>query len=197
MAVSGGGSQIMIDKVLRVVWRECCWDPITMRGTGNVGAGKRADTGDGAKRVPPRVQHSAILSKPGSKNTIRRCRRSTSRSTIYCNCGWPPLPLMWAGCRKSPKTSTASVPNLGRRSDRRDTRVIAGRPDGAISVALVEACRPVVAALHAPMREELFLAIAGGGATRNRRRDRTCADRGPQRLSRPPCRGGPGLYDSP
>ena len=44
---------------------------------------------------------------------------------------------------------------------------IAGRPDWAISVALVEARRPVVAALHAPISEELFLAVAGAGATRN------------------------------
>ena len=44
---------------------------------------------------------------------------------------------------------------------------IAGRPDWAISVALVEARRPVVAALYAPVSEEFFLAIAGAGATRN------------------------------
>jgi myo-inositol-1(or 4)-monophosphatase len=44
---------------------------------------------------------------------------------------------------------------------------IAGRPDWTISVALVEARRPVVAALYAPVSEELFLAVAGAGATRN------------------------------
>jgi myo-inositol-1(or 4)-monophosphatase len=44
---------------------------------------------------------------------------------------------------------------------------IAGRPDWAISVALVEAGRPIVAALYAPVWEELFLAVAGAGATRN------------------------------
>lgn len=44
---------------------------------------------------------------------------------------------------------------------------IAGRPDWTISVALVEAGRPVIAALYAPVSEELFLAIAGAGATRN------------------------------
>jgi myo-inositol-1(or 4)-monophosphatase len=44
---------------------------------------------------------------------------------------------------------------------------IAGRPDWTISVALVEARRPVVAALYAPASEELFLAVAGAGATRN------------------------------
>ena len=44
---------------------------------------------------------------------------------------------------------------------------IAGYPDWAVSVALVEASRPVVAAIYAPLSEELFLAVAGGGATRN------------------------------
>jgi myo-inositol-1(or 4)-monophosphatase len=44
---------------------------------------------------------------------------------------------------------------------------IAGRPDWAISVALVEARRPIVAALYAPISEEFFLAVAGAGATRN------------------------------
>jgi myo-inositol-1(or 4)-monophosphatase len=44
---------------------------------------------------------------------------------------------------------------------------IAGRPDWTISVALVEGSRPVVAGLYAPVSEELFLAVAGGGATRN------------------------------
>src|SRR5215467_5963706 len=44
---------------------------------------------------------------------------------------------------------------------------IAGRPDWTISVALVEARRPVVAAFYAPASEEFFLAVAGAGATRN------------------------------
>ena len=44
---------------------------------------------------------------------------------------------------------------------------IAGREDWSISVALVEAGRPVVAAVLAPATDELFLAVAGGGATRN------------------------------
>src|SRR5258707_2253028 len=44
---------------------------------------------------------------------------------------------------------------------------IAGRPDWTISVALVETRRPIVAALYAPMSDELFLAVAGAGATRN------------------------------
>jgi myo-inositol-1(or 4)-monophosphatase len=44
---------------------------------------------------------------------------------------------------------------------------IAGRADWSISVALVEDGRPVAAALYAPVTDELFLAVAGGGATRN------------------------------
>ena len=44
---------------------------------------------------------------------------------------------------------------------------IAGREDWSVSVALVVDGRPVVAALFAPVTDELFLATAGGGATRN------------------------------
>jgi myo-inositol-1(or 4)-monophosphatase len=44
---------------------------------------------------------------------------------------------------------------------------IAGRPDWTISVALVEGGRPIVAALHAPVSEEFFLAVTDGGVTRN------------------------------
>jgi myo-inositol-1(or 4)-monophosphatase len=44
---------------------------------------------------------------------------------------------------------------------------IAGREDWSVSVALVIDARPVIAALYAPVTEELFLAVAGGGATRN------------------------------
>ena len=50
---------------------------------------------------------------------------------------------------------------------------IARRPDWTISVALVEGDRPVVAALYAPVSEELFLAVAGAGATRNGARIKT------------------------
>jgi myo-inositol-1(or 4)-monophosphatase len=46
---------------------------------------------------------------------------------------------------------------------------IAGRPDWTISVALVEAGRPVVAALFAPVSGEFFRAAAGTGATCNGR----------------------------
>lgn len=44
---------------------------------------------------------------------------------------------------------------------------MAGREDWSVSVALVEAGRPVVAALFAPATDEMFVAVAGGGATRN------------------------------
>jgi myo-inositol-1(or 4)-monophosphatase len=44
---------------------------------------------------------------------------------------------------------------------------IAGRPDWTISVALVEDGRPVLAALYAPVTEDMFLALRGQGATRN------------------------------
>jgi myo-inositol-1(or 4)-monophosphatase len=44
---------------------------------------------------------------------------------------------------------------------------LAGLPDWAISAALVSAGRPAVAALYAPVTDELFLGIAGGGATCN------------------------------
>ena len=44
---------------------------------------------------------------------------------------------------------------------------IAGRADWSISVALVEAGRPRLAALFAPASEEMFLAMHGEGATLN------------------------------
>ncbi len=44
---------------------------------------------------------------------------------------------------------------------------LAGLPDWAISAALVHAGRPVVAALYAPVTDELFLGVAGSGATLN------------------------------
>jgi myo-inositol-1(or 4)-monophosphatase len=44
---------------------------------------------------------------------------------------------------------------------------IAGREDWTISAALVVDGRPVAAALYAPVSNELFLASASGGATRN------------------------------
>ena len=44
---------------------------------------------------------------------------------------------------------------------------IAGMPDWTVSVALVEAGRPVAACLFAPVTDEFFMAMAGRGATRN------------------------------
>ncbi len=44
---------------------------------------------------------------------------------------------------------------------------IAGLPDWTIVAALVERGHPIAAAIFAPVTEELFLATAGGGATRN------------------------------
>jgi myo-inositol-1(or 4)-monophosphatase len=46
---------------------------------------------------------------------------------------------------------------------------IAGRADWTVSVALVEAGRPIIAALYAPVTAEMFLAKAGGGTTLNGR----------------------------
>jgi myo-inositol-1(or 4)-monophosphatase len=44
---------------------------------------------------------------------------------------------------------------------------IQGRPDWTVSVALVEERRPVLAAVYAPVTEEMFLAMRGGGTTCN------------------------------
>jgi myo-inositol-1(or 4)-monophosphatase len=44
---------------------------------------------------------------------------------------------------------------------------IAGREDWCIAVALVENGRPVLAGVYAPVTDELFMAEAGKGATRN------------------------------
>ena len=44
---------------------------------------------------------------------------------------------------------------------------ISGRTDWTVSVALAERGRPLLAALYAPMSEEMFLASRGGGATLN------------------------------
>ncbi|MDO9412746.1 MAG: 3'(2'),5'-bisphosphate nucleotidase CysQ [Pseudolabrys sp.] len=44
---------------------------------------------------------------------------------------------------------------------------IAGFPDWTISVALVEEGRPRLAALYAPVTDEMFLAVAGQGTTLN------------------------------
>jgi myo-inositol-1(or 4)-monophosphatase len=44
---------------------------------------------------------------------------------------------------------------------------LAGLPDWTIATALVENGRPVVAVVFAPVSEEMFVAIGGGGAQRN------------------------------
>jgi myo-inositol-1(or 4)-monophosphatase len=44
---------------------------------------------------------------------------------------------------------------------------ISGRPDWTISVALAEQGRPQIAALYAPVTDELFLAVRDAGATLN------------------------------
>ena len=44
---------------------------------------------------------------------------------------------------------------------------VAGRPDWTISVALVTDGRPILAALYAPVTDEMFLGVGGGGATWN------------------------------
>jgi myo-inositol-1(or 4)-monophosphatase len=46
---------------------------------------------------------------------------------------------------------------------------INGHPDWAVSAALVEDGRPLIAALFAPASDEMFLAVVGEGATRNGR----------------------------
>ncbi|MGB6536368.1 MAG: 3'(2'),5'-bisphosphate nucleotidase CysQ [Xanthobacteraceae bacterium] len=46
---------------------------------------------------------------------------------------------------------------------------IAGSPDWAVSAALVENGRPIAACLFAPATDEFFIAVIGGGATRNGR----------------------------
>jgi myo-inositol-1(or 4)-monophosphatase len=40
-------------------------------------------------------------------------------------------------------------------------------PDWSIAAALVERGRPIVAVVHTPMTDEMFVAVAGGGAARN------------------------------
>jgi myo-inositol-1(or 4)-monophosphatase len=52
---------------------------------------------------------------------------------------------------------------------------LAGSPEWAVSVALVASGRPVLGALYAPVTDEMFLALAGAGATLNDRPIRTSA----------------------
>jgi len=46
---------------------------------------------------------------------------------------------------------------------------LAGSPDWCVSVALVAGGRPVLAALYAPVADQMFVALAGGGAALNGR----------------------------
>jgi myo-inositol-1(or 4)-monophosphatase len=55
---------------------------------------------------------------------------------------------------------------------------IAGLPEWAVSVALVENGRPIAACLYAPAIDEFFVASAGGGATLNGKA--IAASRGPE-----------------
>ena len=48
---------------------------------------------------------------------------------------------------------------------------LAGREDWSICAALIERGRPVAAAVYAPVFDEMYVASAGGGATRNDARD--------------------------
>jgi myo-inositol-1(or 4)-monophosphatase len=47
---------------------------------------------------------------------------------------------------------------------------LAGREDWSICAALIERGRPVAAAVYAPVLDEMYVASAGGGATRNNAR---------------------------
>ena len=62
---------------------------------------------------------------------------------------------------------------------------IRGRDGWAVSVALVEAGRPVLAALVAPVREQMFVAVAGRGAHRNGVRLAVSGRRDPAGLAMP------------
>ena len=82
---------------------------------------------------------------------------------------------------------------------------IAGREDWSVSAALVVDGRPVVAALYAPVTDELFLATAGGGATRNDAPIRASAGAsldgariaGPKRMLERIAQHGPGIVAMP
>jgi myo-inositol-1(or 4)-monophosphatase len=82
---------------------------------------------------------------------------------------------------------------------------LAGRPDWTISVALVVSGRPRLAAVLAPASDELFLAVAGAGATRNSAPIRASAgDRleganvaGPKRLIQALAARAPGITVAP
>ena len=104
--------------------------------------------------------------------------------------------LAVGGDRGRPR-AIAARRGVGRRSDRRHARLSRG-PRGLVDLGGAGAWtgRPIVAALYAPVTDELFLSIAGGGATRNgmpieasagdrpRRAREVCRRQAPARQSR-------------
>ena len=76
-------------------------------------------------------------------------------------CGWLSEETADDGSRRQARRLWIVDPIDGTRS------YLAGRPDWVISAALVDDGRPVLAGVLAPATDELFLAAAGAGATRN------------------------------
>jgi myo-inositol-1(or 4)-monophosphatase len=77
------------------------------------------------------------------------------------DCGWLSEETADDGSRRQARRLWIVDPIDGTRS------YLAGRPDWAISAALVVDGRPVLAGVFAPVTDELFVAAAGVGATRN------------------------------
>jgi myo-inositol-1(or 4)-monophosphatase len=76
-------------------------------------------------------------------------------------CGWLSEETADDGSRRLARRLWIVDPIDGTRS------YLAGRPDWVISAALVDDGRPVLAGVLAPVTDELFVAAAGAGATRN------------------------------
>ncbi len=76
-------------------------------------------------------------------------------------CGWLSEESADDGSRRQARRLWIVDPIDGTRS------YLAGRPDWVISAALVDNGRPVLAGVLAPVTDELFVAAAGAGATRN------------------------------
>ena len=76
-------------------------------------------------------------------------------------CGWLSEETADDGSRRQARRLWIVDPIDGTRS------YLAGRPDWVISAALVDDGRPVLAGVFAPVTDELFVAVAGAGATRN------------------------------
>jgi myo-inositol-1(or 4)-monophosphatase len=77
------------------------------------------------------------------------------------DCGWLSEETADDGLRRQARRLWIVDPIDGTRS------YLAGRPDWVISAALVDDGRPVLAGVFAPATDELFVAAAGAGATRN------------------------------